>query len=283
MATILDGKTLASKIENQIKKEVDVYKKKGKRIPKLATIIVGDDHASVVYVKMKQKACKRVGFLSEHIALKKETTTEELLKEIRKLNQDDSVDGILLQHPCPKTIDEARCFDEISLIKDVDGVNSHSFGKVTMGMDAFYTATTLGIKEIIEHYKIDFEGKNVVVIGKSQILGKPTAMMLLNKEATVTVAHSKTKNLKKICKNMDVIVACAGQAKLVKKDWVKKGAVIIDVGYNKGNIGDVDIENIKEKVTAYTPVPGGVGPMTIASLLKQTLIAYKKREGLYKI
>lgn len=281
MALLLDGKDLSRRTENKIRGEVLGLSIDKKRLPKLVTIIVGSDPASLTYVDMKHNACKRVGFLSENIALKEETTTEELISIIEKLNEDNSVDGILLQHPCPSQIDEDRCFNTIDVNKDVDGVNSISFGKVSLGEEGFFTATTRGIKELIENYKIDVFAKDVLVIGKSRILGKPTAMMLLNKEATVTNAHINTKDLKEKAKRADIIVACAGSAGLVKEDWIKKDAVIIDAGYNKGNVGDVDLnKKVIDKIKAYTPVPGGVGPMTIASLLLQTLNAYKIREKL---
>jgi len=276
-ALILNGKEVAKKIEEELKEEVLVLKEKTGKIATLATIIVGNDPSSQTYVEMKGKACQRIGVKPLKIKLKEETTTEELLNVINDLNNDENVDGILLQHPVPMHIDERRCFDAIKLSKDVDGVTSSGFGAMAMQEDAFVSATPFGIIKLLELYKIDVEGLEAVVVGRSAILGKPIAMMLLNKNATVTIAHSKTKNLDKIVKRADIVVACVGKPKFIKKEWLKEGAIVIDAGYNPGNIGDVDLENIDKIVSAYTPVPGGVGPMTIASLLTQTVKAFKKR------
>lgn len=276
MATLMDGKGLSKKIESEIKKEVEKLKNKTGKVPTLATIIVGEDPASVTYVKMKQKACKRVGINSVSVELGVKTTTEELLNIINDLNNDPKINGILLQHPTPKQIDERKCFDAIDVKKDVDGVTALNFGSMTMGdKEAFLSATPLGIKTLIEHYEIEVEGKEVLVIGRSAILGKPVAMMMLNKNATVTIAHAYSKDLATLCKRADIVVSCTGKSKLIKEDFLKEGAVVIDAGYNEDNVGDVDIENSKHKLSAYTPVPGGVGPMTIASLLSQTLKSFK--------
>ncbi len=277
MKIVMEGKIIANEIENSLISKLAIINLKIDKKPTLATIIVGEDPSSLTYVKMKIRACKRVGFNSLKISLKDDTTTNQLLKIIQDLNKREDVDGILLQHPVPKQIDEGRCFDAIAVEKDVDGVNSASFGKMVMKSESFFSATPLAIMKILEYYKIPIEGKNALIIGRSQILGKPIAMMLLNKNATVTIAHSKTQNLPKLCKKADIVVACVGKANFVKSKWLKKGVVIIDAGYNKGNVGDVDLNKAKNKASAYTPVPGGVGPMTIACLLLQTMQAFEKK------
>ena len=274
---VLNGKELSKKVEEELKEKVEVLKEKTGKNATLATIIVGSDPASQTYVKMKGNACKRVGINSLKVELKEETTTEELLKVIEDLNKDENIDGILLQHPVPRHIDERKCFNAISPKKDVDGVTSAGFGAMCMQEDAYVSATPYGIMKIIDYYNIEVEGKEAVVIGRSAILGKPVAMMLLNKNATVTIAHSRTKNLSEIVKRADIVVACVGKPKFVKKEWLKENVVIIDAGYNPGNIGDVDLENCVELASAYTPVPGGVGPMTIVSLMEQTVKAFEKR------
>ena len=274
---ILNGKELSKKIEEDLREKVEILKEQTGKVATLATIIVGSDPASQTYVRMKGNACKRVGVNSLKVELKEETTTEELLNVINKLNNDESIDGILLQHPVPKHIDERKCFNAISPKKDVDGVTSAGFGAMCMQEEAYVSATPYGIMKIIEHYNIQVEGKEAVVIGRSAILGKPVAMMLLNKNATVTIAHSRTKNLSEVVKRADIVVACVGKPKFVKKEWLKENVVIIDAGYNPGNIGDVDLENCIELASAYTPVPGGVGPMTIVSLMEQTIKAFEKR------
>ena len=273
---ILDGKLLASEIQDDLKKRIAAIEEKTGYKPVLATIIVGDNPASVTYVKMKGNACRRVGMESRKIELPRETTTDELLKVIEGLNNDRTVHGILLQHPVPHQIDEQKCFNAISPDKDTDGVNVTSFGAMSMKLDAFKPATPLAIMSIIERYGIVVSGKDAVVIGRSPILGKPVAMMLLNADATVTVCHSKTQNLPEIIKRADIVVAAIGRAKFVKADWIKEGAVLIDAGYNEGNVGDIDLENAAAKSGAYTPVPGGVGPVTIIKLIEQTVIAAEK-------
>lgn len=274
---VLNGKELSKKIEEELKVKVQKIKKESGKEATLATIIVGNNPASQMYVKMKANACERVGLRSLKVEMKEETTTEELLKVIETLNTDENVDGILLQHPVPKQIDERVCFNAISPKKDVDGVTSAGFGAMTMGEEAYVSATPFGIIRILEYYGVKLEGKHAVVIGRSAILGKPIAMMLLNKNATVTIAHSKTKNLEEIVKTADIVVACVGKPKFVKKEWLKPGVVVVDAGYNEGNVGDVDLENVIPIASAYTPVPGGVGPMTIASLMEQTVKAFEKR------
>ena len=274
---VLNGKELSRKIEEELKVKVQKIKKESGKEATLATVIVGNNPASQMYVKMKANACERVGLRSLKVEMKEETTTEELLKVIETLNTDENVDGILLQHPVPKQIDERVCFNAISPKKDVDGVTSAGFGAMTMGEEAYVSATPFGIIRILGYYGVKLEGKHAVVIGRSAILGKPIAMMLLNKNATVTIAHSKTKNLEEIVKTADIVVACVGKPKFVKKEWLKPGVVVVDAGYNEGNVGDVDLENVIPIASAYTPVPGGVGPMTIASLMEQTVKAFEKR------
>ena len=276
---ILDGKTLAKENEEKLKKEIESLKEKYGKVPTLATILVGDNPASVTYVKMKENACKRVGIDSVHVELSSSISEEELVNKIKELNDNPDIDGILLQHPIPKNIDESRCFDSIGVNKDVDGVNTASFGAFSNGKEAFKSATPLGIIKLIEHYNIEVEGKYAVVVGRSAILGKPVSMLLLEKNATVTIAHSKTKNLENLLKQADIVVACVGKPEFIKKEWLKPGVVILDAGYNPGNIGDVEKEAY-EIASAYTPVPGGVGPMTIAMLLENTFLAYKKQNGL---
>lgn len=274
---VLNGKELSKKTEEELKEKVAILKEKSGKNATLATIIVGDNPASQTYVKMKGNACERIGIKSLKIELKENTSTEELMDVIEELNHNENIDGILLQHPVPKHIDERMCFNKINPKKDVDGVTSCGFGAMAMQEDAYVSATPLGIMKILENYNIELEGKEAVVIGRSAILGKPIAMMLLNKNATVTIAHSKTKNLDQVVKRADIIVACVGKARFIKQEWIKKGAVVIDAGYNPGNVGDVDLENIENVASAYTPVPGGVGPMTIASLLSQTVNSFERR------
>ncbi len=273
---ILDGKALAQLAEEDIKLSVSKLKKNG-ITPTLATILVGVDPASATYVKMKQNACARLGMDSIAVELGKETSTEELLEAIKKLNQDDNVHGILLQHPVPSQINERKCFDAINVEKDVDGVTCMGFGQMTMGEEAFGSCTPAGIMRILKHYKIEISGKNAVVIGRSPILGKPMAMMLLNENATVTICHSRTENLQEHIQNADILVGAVGVPRLIQKDWIKNGAVVIDAGYHPAEkCGDIDLEGIESIASAHTPVPGGVGPMTINTLILNTLSAAQK-------
>ena len=273
---ILDGKALAKLAEEDIKDSVSKLKENG-ITPTLATILVGVDPASATYVKMKQNACARLGMDSIAVELSKETTTEELLGAIEKLNQDSNVHGILLQHPVPSQINERECFDAINVEKDVDGVTCIGFGQMTMGEEAFGSCTPAGIMRILEHYKIEISGKNAVVVGRSPILGKPMAMMLLNKNATVTICHSRTTNLQEHIKNADILVGAVGVPRLIQKDWIKNGAVVIDAGYHPAEkCGDIELEDIDSIASAHTPVPGGVGPMTINTLILNTLLAAQK-------
>ena len=269
-AILLDGKELSRISEESIKKKVQELSSKDIK-PTLATILVGNDPASETYVKMKRNTCARVGMESIAVELSEDTTTEELLEKIRSLNNDVNVHGILLQHPVPSQIDERLCFDEIDINKDVDGVTCLGFGNMSMGLDAYGSCTPAGIMRLINHHNIQVEGLNAVVVGRSPILGKPMAMMLLNMNATVTICHSRTTNLELIVKNADIIVGAVGIPKFIKSDWIKKGAVVIDAGYHPEKCGDIDLDNIEKIASAYTPVPGGVGPMTINTLILQTL------------
>ncbi len=274
--TVIDGKAYAREVEAEIRALVqDIIAKTGKT-PVLATILVGNNPASVTYVRMKGNACARVGMLSRKVELPESTTTQELLEVINRLNRDPEVCGILLQHPVPAHIDERVCFDAISLEKDVDGVTTAGFGRAAMGLDAFCSATPLAIVSLLKRYNIPLEGREAVVIGRSPILGKPVAALLLNENATVTIAHSKTRNLPDIVRRADIVVAAVGKPLFVKEAWIKEGAVLMDAGYNADNVGDIDLEACIPHCSAYTPVPGGVGPVTIAMLMKQTAAAAQK-------
>jgi methylenetetrahydrofolate dehydrogenase (NADP+)/methenyltetrahydrofolate cyclohydrolase len=280
---VLEGKLLAKSIEESLKPRVAaVIAKSNGKIPALATILVGEDPASATYVKMKGNACRRIGMESQKIELPPTTTTEELLAEIEGLNQDPGVNGILLQHPVPEQIDERACFDAIALEKDVDGVTSLGFGRMAMGEFAYGSATPTGIMTILDHYGIPIKGKRAVLVGRSPILGKPLAMMLLNRHATVTICHSRTIDLPGVVREADIVVGAVGKPKFIQADWIKQGAVIIDAGYHPGGIGDVDLEEAAPRSSAYTPVPGGVGPMTIVSLISQTLEAAEKQYGIVR-
>ena len=274
-AIILDGKKLSKISEDLIKEKVEKLSLQD-ITPTLATILVGNDPASETYVKMKRNTCARVGMKSIAVELPDTTTTEELLSKIQELNNDSNVHGILLQHPVPSQIDERLCFDAIDINKDVDGVTCLGFGNMSMGINAYGSCTPAGIIRLIEHYEIDVEGLNAVVVGRSPILGKPMAMMLLNLNATVTICHSRTKDLEDIIKRADIIVGAVGIPKLIKTNWIKKDAIVIDAGYHPEKCGDIDLENIESIASAYTPVPGGVGPMTINTLILQTLQSAEK-------
>ena len=276
-ALILDGKTLAASWEEQLTERVSALKNRSNgRTPILATILVGDDPASATYVKMKGNACRRVGMDSLAVEMPASTSTEQLLAKINELNNDPNVHGILLQHPVPEQIDERACFDAIALHKDVDGVTCLGFGRMAMGEDAYGCATPKGIMRILEHYKIDIEGKHAVVVGRSAILGKPMAMMLLEANATVTICHSRTKDLPDLIKQADILVGAVGKPEFIKAEWIKDGAVVVDAGYHPGGVGDIELAPLVDRVSAYTPVPGGVGPMTINTLIFQSVDSGEK-------
>ena len=277
MATIIDGKLVSKKVKDEVANEVLTLKEKGVT-PGLAVIIVGDDPASRVYVNNKKKACAQVGFYSEEYALPAETTMEELLDLIDVLNGRDDINGILCQLPLPKHLDEKKVIDYISSSKDVDAFSPVNVGKIMIGDYDFLPCTPAGVMELLKHYNIEVEGKECVVIGRSNIVGKPMGMLLLHKNGTVTICHSRTKNLKEVCKRADILVAAVGIAEFVTADMVKDGAVVIDVGMNRKDgklCGDVKFDEVSKKASFITPVPGGVGPMTIGMLMKNTLKAAK--------
>lgn len=274
---ILDGKDLSKVMEARLRERVSKLKDKTKNTPILATILVGNDPASETYVRMKGNACRRVGMDSKRIVLCNSTTTGELLECIDELNGDPNVHGILLQHPVPSQIDERLCFDRIKKEKDVDGVTSSGFGLMSMGEDAFGSATPAGIIKLLDHYDIQIEGKHAVVVGRSPILGKPMAMMLLSRNATVTICHSKTNNLESIIREADIVVGAVGRPEFIKSSWIKDGAVVVDAGYHAEGVGDIELEGVKNRCLAYTPVPGGVGPMTIVTLIAQTVEAAERK------
>ena len=273
MPKILDGKKVALETEESLKERVATLKEQIGYPPTLATILVGDDPASATYVRMKGNACERVGMNSVKVEMPEATTTDELLEKIEELNSNKQVNGILLQHPVPSQINERLCFDAIDKDKDVDGVTCLGFGNMAMGEKAFGSCTPQGIMRLLDYYEIEIEGKHAVVVGRSPILGKPMSMMLLNKNATVTICHSKTKNLENIVSNADLVVGAVGIPKFIKSDWIKDKAIVIDAGYHPEKCGDIDLDEVIERCGAYTPVPGGVGPMTINTLILQTVEA----------
>ncbi len=272
---ILDGKAVANRIKEELKTRVASLKEKDVT-PSLVTILVGDDPSSETYVRMKGNACERVGITSKKIHLSEDTTTETLVQTIEELNRDASVHGILLQHPVPSQIDERLAFETIAIEKDVDGVTSAGYGQTALGFGTYPSCTPAAIMKIMEDYDIQAEGKHAVVIGRSPILGKPVSALLLNQNATVTTCHSRTTNLASHVQQADIVIAAVGKPEFIKGDWVKDGAVVLDAGYNKGNVGDVEYEAAAKKASYITPVPGGVGPVTIAMLLKHTVDAAEK-------
>ncbi|MCZ8520889.1 MULTISPECIES: bifunctional 5,10-methylenetetrahydrofolate dehydrogenase/5,10-methenyltetrahydrofolate cyclohydrolase [Paenibacillus] len=272
---ILDGTRVAEEIKSSLAERVERLRGQG-IVPCLATVLVGDDPASATYVRMKGNACRRLGLQSRRVDLPRETTTEELLEAIRQLNEDPAVHGILLQHPVPHPIDERAVFEAIRADKDVDGVTMTGFAQNAFGTADYPSCTPAAIIAILDHYGIGIEGKHAVVIGRSPILGKPVSMMLLNRNATVTVCHSKTVNLEDIVRLGDIVVAAVGKPKFIQGDWIQPGAVVMDAGYNEGNVGDVDYEAAYARASAITPVPAGVGPVTIAMLLKHTVEAAER-------
>ena len=276
MTVVLDGNLLSQSSEQDLVKRVQLIKEKTGTIPTLATILVGQDPASTTYVRMKGNACERIGMDSLKVELSPATSTSQLLKEIFRLNQDPAVHGILLQHPVPQQINERECFDAIALEKDVDGVTCLGFGNMSMGEAAYGSCTPVGIMRLLKHYDIEISGKHAVVVGRSPILGKPMAMMLLNENATVTICHSKTQRLDKHVQKAEILVGAVGIPKFIKSDWIKEDSVVIDAGYHPEKCGDIDLNKVEGKCYAYTPVPGGVGPMTINTLLMQTVEACEK-------
>lgn len=283
MGQIIDGKAVSQSVKDSIKAEVAELKEKGVEIG-LAVVIVGDDPASKVYVRNKKLACEYVGFNSYEYALPAETTEEELLALVDKLNNDDKVDGILVQLPVPKHINDKAVIDNIRPDKDVDAFHPVNVGKIMIGDYSFLPCTPAGVMELIASTGTEIAGKECVVIGRSNIVGKPQAMLLLHKNGTVTVCHSKTKNLAEVTSRADILVAAVGRAKMITKEYIKEGAVVIDVGMNRDEngklCGDVDFEDCKDKASFITPVPGGVGPMTIAMLMKNTLTAGKEHHNI---
>lgn len=278
MAIIIDGKKVSAEVKEQVRLETEELVKNGIQ-PGLAVIIVGDDPASRVYVNNKKKACEAVGFLSREYALPATTSQQELLDLVNELNNDKEINGILCQLPLPKGLDEKAVIEAISPEKDVDAFHASNVGKIMIGDYDFLPCTPAGVMEMLHSYKIPVEGKKCVVIGRSNIVGKPMAMLLLHENGTVTITHSRTQNLSEVTSEADILVAAIGKAKFVTPDMVKDGAVVIDVGMNRDEngklCGDVDFEAVKDKCSAITPVPGGVGPMTIAVLMKNTLKACK--------
>lgn len=279
MATIIDGKLVTAKIREEIKNESAAFEKETGIKPGLAVIIVGDDPASQVYVRNKGKACEEVGFYSEIHRLPAETTEEELLALVHSLNENEKIHGILVQSPLPKHLDEALIVNNIRYEKDVDAFHPVNVGKIMIGDYNFLPCTPAGVMELLKAYDIDVCGKEVAVVGRSNIVGKPQAMLMLHANATVTICHSRTKNLSEVLNRADVVVMAIGKAKFLKADMIKEGAVVIDVGMNRDEngklCGDVDFEECEKKASFITPVPGGVGPMTITMLMKNTLTAAK--------
>lgn len=282
MANIIDGKAVSAQVKEDIRIETEKLKAQGIEIG-LAVVIVGNDPASQVYVRNKEKACEAVGFNSYKYALPEETTEQELLALVDKLNNDDKVDGILVQLPLPKHLDDKIIINNIRPDKDVDAFHPVNVGKIMIGDYSFLPCTPAGVMELIKSTGTQIEGKECVVIGRSNIVGKPQAMLLLHQSGTVTICHSKTKDLKTVASRADILVAAVGRAKMITADYVKQGAVVIDVGMNRDEngklCGDVDFESVKDKAGYITPVPGGVGPMTIAMLMKNTLTAGKDHHG----
>ena len=277
---LLDGKDSAKQIKLDIKREVEELKTKYGKTPKIAIVLVGSNSASEIYVRNKIKAASFVGMEHELINLDESIAMEELLSVVERLNNDDTVNGIIVQLPLPKHLDEHTVINHISNKKDADGFGLENKGKLFSGLDCFKPATPLGIMYLLERYNIDIEGKMAVVVGRSNIVGKPMALMLLEKNATVTIAHSRTKNLQEVTKNADILVVAVGKAKFITENMVKDGAVVIDVGINRVDgalYGDVDFDNVVNKASYITPVPGGVGPLTIAMLLKNTVEAFKNQ------
>lgn len=280
MSQLMSGTELAKTIVEQAAKRAEEFTRRTGTPPCLATVLVGDDPASATYVRMKQNRSRKAGIGSRHVALPETTTTTELVDTINTLSTDPDVHGILLQHPVPSQIDERAAFEAIAPEKDVDGVTMHSFAAMAFGERGFESCTPSGIIRLLDHYDVPISGQHAVVIGRSPILGKPAAMLLLARDATVTVCHSRTRDLPSIVGTADIVVAAVGRPEFVRGEWIKPGAVVVDAGYNEGNVGDVEFAGASERASLITPVPGGVGPMTIAILLEQTVDAAYRQAGL---
>jgi len=279
-AEIMDGAAVAATILDGVRQRVDAFKTSVGRPPVLATVLVGDDPASRTYVRMKANRCERVGMGSLRINIGAGATTEEVVARITGLSEDPAVDGILLQHPVPAHVDERAAFEAITPSKDVDGVTHASFAAMAFGESGFDSATPGGIMALLDAYSVPLAGRRAVVVGRSPILGKPVGLLLLGRNATVTYCHSHTQDLDQVVATGDVVVAAVGRPELIKGAWIKRGAVVVDAGYNPGNVGDVEFEAARAAAGLITPVPGGVGPMTIATLIRQTMQAAERREGL---
>lgn len=279
--TLLDGKTVSQQVLDACAARVRYIVERSNIVPCLATVLVGEDPASATYVKMKGKRCESVGMMSKRIEMPASTTTEQLVGKLRELGDDRSVHGILLQHPVPHHINERAAFEAIPAAKDVDGVTVQSFGAISFGIPegGYGSCTPAGIMRLLQAYNVAISGKHAVVVGRSPILGKPMAMMLLAADATVTICHSRTQNLADMVAQADIVVAAVGKARFIKGAWIKPGAIVVDAGYNVGNVGDVEFEEASARASMITPVPGGVGPMTIATLIDQTSIAAARQLG----
>ena len=278
-AKLMDGRALAKRMLEETARKVARIRATTGITPCLATVLVGDDPASVMYTNMKRKRCMEAGITPRSVELPADISTEDLLAEINKLAEDSSVHGILVQHPVPRPIDKRAAFEAIPLAKDVDGVSSAALGRIILGMPAFQSCTPAGIMRLLKEYHVELDGAHAVVIGRSPILGRPMASMLINAQATVTLCHSRTRALPTLVRHADIVIAAVGKPRFVQGGWIKLGAVVIDAGYNEGNIGDVDFEAAVEPASLITPVPGGVGPMTIATLVDNTVEAAAGRRG----
>lgn len=273
-AIILDGKTLAAQAEDELRPRVAALVEARGRAPTLATVLVGDDPASATYVRMKGEACRRVGLEARRVDLPADTDTAALLAVIDELNNDDEVCGVLLQHPTPPGVDERACFDAIHASKDVDGVGALGFGRMSLGVPAWGSATPTGIMRLLRHHDIAIAGRRAVVVGRSPILGKPMGMMLLGADATLTWCHSRSRDLPSVVGEAELLVAAVGKPRFIRREWIRPGAVVVDAGYHPAEkCGDVDLDGIEGVASAYTPVPGGVGPMTINTLISQAVAA----------
>ncbi|MHC5007681.1 MAG: bifunctional 5,10-methylenetetrahydrofolate dehydrogenase/5,10-methenyltetrahydrofolate cyclohydrolase [Planctomycetota bacterium] len=278
-AKLIDGRKLAQRLRAVAAEKVTAIRETTGVIPSLATVLVGDDPGSVMYTRMKRRRCKEVGIVPRRVELPLGTTTEQLIATIRDLAGDDLVHGILVQHPVPRPIDKRAAFEAIPIAKDVDGVSSAALGRAILGMPAFVSCTPRGIMTLLDEYDVDLDGADAAVIGRSPILGRPMASMLINRHATVTLCHSRTRGLSTIVRRADLLIAALGRPGFIQGDWIKPGAVVIDAGYNEGNVGDVEFEPALERASLITPVPGGVGPMTIATLIDQTADAAAMQLG----